>query len=497
MDLTGLLLRVAARRPHVLVVAVPGATDVRLALEAALARRGWPVATGPADADVLAVAGSPGPELAAVVAAVWEQVPAPRAQIEASAPADVDEQLDAAAVLLADAAHQRSAPRAPEPLHDGHTPGRQGGRSHAPELWDHREHEDHAGHGEQVDMGDQPGHGDHAQHSPQPEPAVHGSHGSGVEHRGHAENGSHAEPVENGGSGDHRNSDGDGDGDGEQSDHADHIGHGQHSGHEGHAEHGDHGGPEGHSDQGAASGGHGDGGGHHDHHGHGGGTVAGLPMAELGADRDGLTLDRLHVPLGPVLPDWPAGLVVRVTLQGDVIQEASAEVLDAGHAMPFEWPSTVARELDGLARILGVAGWPSAAVQARRLRDAVLAGDLVEAEAAALLRRIRRSRALRWLIRGIPAGSTDVAALLAARLAAVEAALPAVPPPGVADAAPAPQHGGSVPPGEPEYGHNAAVGLAGLAGLLVGAELAAARLIVAAVDPDTDRAEVGTGGGHG
>jgi hypothetical protein len=135
-------------------------------------------------------------------------------------------------------------------------------------------------------------------------------------------------------------------------------------------------------------------------------------MAELGPDRDGLTLDRLHVPLGPVLPDWPAGLVVRVTLQGDVIQEASVEVLDAGRAVQFEWPSPAARELDGLARFLGVAGWPSAAGQARRLRDAALSGYRIEAGVAVLLRRIRRSRTLRWLIRGIPAGSTDVAALL-------------------------------------------------------------------------------------
>jgi hypothetical protein len=209
--------------------------------------------------------------------------------------------------------------------------------------------------------------------------------------------------------------------------------------------------------------------------------VAGLPMAEVGPDRDGLTLDRLHVPLGPVLPDWPAGLVVRVTLQGDVIQEASAEVLDAGRAVPFGWPSAAARELDGLARVLGVAGWPSAAGEARRLRDAVLAGAEVDAEAAALLRRIRRSRTLRWLIRGIPAGPTDVAALLAARLSALEAAL--------GGTSPEPQHGGL-----PQESHLAA---AHLGDLLVGAELAAARLIVAAADPETDRSEAGTGTGHG
>lgn len=374
MDLTALLLRVAARRPHVLVVAVPGATDVRLAIEDALARRGWPVATGPADADVLAVAGTPGPELAAVVDAVWEQVPAPRARIEVPAAADLHEHLDAATALLADAGHQRSA-------------------------------------------------------------AVSGKEGHGTR--------IHSRPQRGGGQA-------------EPGDHADHAEHGGDAG-------GDHAG-------------HGDG--QHAHHGHGG-MVAGLPMAEPGPDRDGLTLDRLHVPLGPLLPDWPSGLVVRATLQGDVIQEAAADVLDAGHAAPFEWPSAAARELDGLARFLGVAGWPSAAAQARRLRDAVLAGDRVDAEVAALLRRIRRSRTLRWLIRGIPAGPSTVAELLAARPAAIEAALAADP------AAP--------PTREPQH----AVGLAGLAHALVGAELAAARLIVAVLDPDTDRAAAGTGAGHG
>jgi hypothetical protein len=330
MDLTALLLRVAARRPHVLVVAVPGAAGVRLALEAALARRGWPVAAGPADADVLAVAGAPGPQLGAVVDAVWELVPAPRARIEVTDPAAVDGRLDAAAR------------------------------------------------------------------------AVSGNEGPSAR--------IHSRPRD-----------------------------GEHAGH---------------------------GGGHHDHHHGHGGTVAGLPMADLGPDRDGLTLDRLHVPLGPVLPDWPAGLVVRVTLQGDVIQEASADVLDAGHAEPFEWPSAAARELDRLARFVGVAGWPSVAGRARRLRDAALAGDEVEAEAAALVRRIRRSRTLRWLLHGVP----DVATLLERRLATVA---------GASGAAPGLQQGG----------HPATR----LADLLVGAELAAARLIVAAVDPDTDRVAAGHG----
>jgi hypothetical protein len=41
-----------------------------------------------------------------------------------------------------------------------------------------------------------------------------------------------------------------------------------------------------------------------------------LPMScrwpSAGPDRDGLALDRLHVALGPVLPDWPAGLALHL-----------------------------------------------------------------------------------------------------------------------------------------------------------------------------------------
>lgn len=82
--------------------------------------------------------------------------------------------------------------------------------------------------------------------------------------------------------------------------------------------------------------------GHHDMHGGRGNMHAdhqgmempgGLPMADRGEDRDGLMLDQLHVPLGPLLPDWPAGLVVHTTLQGDVVQAARIEILRADGAL--------------------------------------------------------------------------------------------------------------------------------------------------------------------
>lgn len=202
-------------------------------------------------------------------------------------------------------------------------------------------------------------------------------------------------------------------------------------------------------------------------------------MADLGEDRDGLTLDRLHVPLGPVLPDWPAGLVVRATLQGDVIQEATAQVLGGAddHLSTWSDADVAVRELDALARFLGVAGWADAAARSRRLRDVLLTGDRADgvvASAVALVRRVRRSRTLRWLIRGVAVGEADLAGLLEQRLAVIDAAIAGI-----------------------EGQRVARPSVEELANLLVGTELAVARLIVAALDPDTERASVGDRERHG
>jgi len=48
VDMTGLLLRAGAFRPHVLVASMPGAAPVRLAAEDLLRQRGWPAALTPA-----------------------------------------------------------------------------------------------------------------------------------------------------------------------------------------------------------------------------------------------------------------------------------------------------------------------------------------------------------------------------------------------------------------------------------------------------------------
>jgi hypothetical protein len=149
-------------------------------------------------------------------------------------------------------------------------------------------------------------------------------------------------------------------------------------------------------------------------HGSGGGTdhdmgdvgdmkmPAGLPMADTAPDRDGLELDQLHVPLGPVLPHWPAGLVLRLTLQGEVVQEADVDVLGRPRHDAPGLPPAAAR-LDAVAGLLGVLGAEDLAVAAARLRDDLLAGDppaTVRPHLDRLARRLHRSRLLGRLTAG-------------------------------------------------------------------------------------------------
>jgi hypothetical protein len=271
--------------------------------------------------------------------------------------------------------------------------------------------------------------------------------------------------------------------------------------------------------------------GHHDMGDMDMGMPAGLPMAERGEDRDGLKLDRLHVQLGPVLPDWPAGLVVRLTLQGDVVQHAEADAVGlAGGAGSFwtePWRRAAAGEpvttgvaarrraaahLDSLARFLALAGWDDAATAARLLRDDALGGRPVSSLGLAVRRlavRVARSRVLAWSTRGAGTLRPDEAAAagvtgpawhaggdVTARyrcwcreLADLMATFddgsrldPAVlePPRGRLDGAQAPS----------------ASLLAVLPRLLAGAEFAAARLIVASLDPDLDELPTRVGAGH-
>lgn len=263
---------------------------------------------------------------------------------------------------------------------------------------------------------------------------------------------------------------------------------------------------------------------HGEHHaGHTATLVAGLPLADRADDRDGLRLDRLHVPFGPALPDWPAGLVVRLALQGDVVQEAAgAEVAGAAPATrpPFwdePWLAAAegapvtrgaaarrrcAAHLDSLGRFLAVADWPDAAARARRLRDAALAGAPPGELAYAvqrLARRVAGSRTLRWLTSGIgvlpreralaagvggPALLADGDAWDRAVLWLAEAGRSAAACDDPRPLAPGDREG---PRGELAGPHPPSRALLDvLPPLLRGAELAAARLTLASLDPDPD-----------
>lgn len=225
-----------------------------------------------------------------------------------------------------------------------------------------------------------------------------------------------------------------------------------------------------------------------------------LPMADRGEDRDGLVLDQLHVPLGPLLPDWPAGLVVHTMLQGDVVQDARVEVFGTGGTSFWNEPwrraaagdpvttgaaarRRVTAHLDSLARFLAVAGWADVTSRTRWLRDDVLDGapgtELVP-RFRRTARQLRRSRTLRWLTTGLGDVPADAATLRARGdvtdrwsgwVAAVEQLLPDV------------DRTDHLPVGDPPQDPpDALVSL--LPKLLTGVELATARLIVASLDPD-------------
>lgn len=188
-------------------------------------------------------------------------------------------------------------------------------------------------------------------------------------------------------------------------------------------------------------------------------------MADRAPDRDGLTLDELHVPLGPVLAYWPAGLIVHTRLQGDVVTAATVEVAGAGSRTGtgdafWSGADPVARRLDACGRLLALAGWTDQAVVAQRLRDAVLDGRPADG-LARFTARVRRSRTLRWLLAGV--GHVTDGPFAGDALTRLYGWLD-----------------GTGPPPDTRWA------LDHLPELLAGTELANARLVVASLDPDLE-----------
>ncbi|MGV9807360.1 hypothetical protein [Micromonospora chersina] len=467
------LSRIAVRHAHVLVAEVPGYWATRAAVERHVLARGWRLALSPADADILAVCGRPSPQLAEPLCRLWEQMPGPRARIEVESPQAVQPALVTAEEELLDLTRQRadSRDRSADQAATGHArPGEQ----HA--------HEGHAAHDRGGRDAAQPaperrgGDGDHA--GAAHEPADHGTQansaesregtpGEGSTHdsRGHV---GYHEPPHPG----HENGPSDGHGDMDHSEHADHAG-SEHAHHEG----------TGHAAHDAMM--------HAGHGGmaHGGMDMApgGIPLASGGEDRDGLEMDLLHLRLGPVLAYWPAGLVLRCTLQGDVVVDAETSLVAADNPTAEaelrhgseDARRFAARRCDNAASLLRLAGWDDAASRARRIRDALLFTDDLDGPAGELhrLRRmVGRSWWLRWSLRSIgPLDAHDLArrGLPATMTGDVRDRLL-----GMLDRA-AHRIAGQQPPGPSRR-----VPVDAIPGLVRGWDLATARLIVASLDLD-------------
>jgi len=208
---------------------------------------------------------------------------------------------------------------------------------------------------------------------------------------------------------------------------------------------------------------------------------AGLAMAERASDRDGLKLDVLTVPWGPLLSWWPAGLVVTTVVQGDVVQEARVEQLVEVDANRAEWSEALADvepavaaavvRLDALVRLLAVAGWEGARLQSQQVRDALLSGTGDgAAQLHRLSRKVQRSRTLRQMTTGVrTTREEDVAARYHRWLDEAVAAVDCGNMPATAN--------------EPHVVHL-------LPALLIGSDVAATRLVVATLELALSGADV-------
>lgn len=143
-----------------------------------------------------------------------------------------------------------------------------------------------------------------------------------------------------------------------------------------------------------------------------GGVPYGRPLAERAPDRDSLELDQLPLRIGPYFSPFPAGLILDVQLQGDVVQEVA---LSAEPSTPLPPPFSLAlrepvpvaaveraraqEHLRWLAHGLRVHGLAAIGVRALRLAAQIAACEITLADSAAQLlavtRDVHRSGVLR------------------------------------------------------------------------------------------------------
>ncbi|QYF91043.1 hypothetical protein [Arthrobacter sp. PAMC25284] len=216
----------------------------------------------------------------------------------------------------------------------------------------------------------------------------------------------------------------------------------------------------------------------------------GIPLAGEGADRDGLNLDVLKVPLGPYLPLWPAGLVLNCELQGDVVFNSTVDFpfgpprSGSGQPAVDDERSSLIHHLDLAERLLRLAGAAALATRTRRIRDTALDSaatdrasvDQCRAASRAVLARVRKDWLLRRTLRGLGRLPSD-AGLPASEGADAWARLLGMFP--AAAATTAPEAGPAAATAELPPNRDV---VAILPDLIRGQELSVARLIIASFD---------------
>lgn len=78
---------------------------------------------------------------------------------------------------------------------------------------------------------------------------------------------------------------------------------------------------------------------HMDHTAHGGGFMSMVMMTQdQPRSPDGLVMDRLRVPFGPLFPGLPGGLALNFTLDGDAVAQAEVNARPVERALSATWP---------------------------------------------------------------------------------------------------------------------------------------------------------------
>ncbi|MET3808400.1 hypothetical protein ABIB25_005429 [Nakamurella sp. UYEF19] len=216
----------------------------------------------------------------------------------------------------------------------------------------------------------------------------------------------------------------------------------------------------------------------------------GIPLASGDQDRDGLEMDVLAVRLGPVLPAWPAGLVLSVTLAGDLISDCHADTLgleaEGVLPLPVSRREQAALVADRISWLLLLAGARRAERRLRQVRDGLL-DDAEIPWCTEQLRQLTRqvSRSLRWSLRDLgridqdapqDAGgpldwSGDVLDRLHRRLAGLSGMVAALADPAALRDA-------------PDRASMTRAGLDLVCDAVCGLDLGAARLVIASIDID-------------